>query len=60
MPRKPGISDEYIINLYKSQMPYKEMSERTGLSDRAIRNVIVKHGIPMNREQSSGQPRKIK
>ncbi|WP_346208477.1 LAGLIDADG family homing endonuclease [Caldifermentibacillus hisashii] len=60
MPRKPGISDEYIINLYKSQMPYKEMSERTGLSDRAIRNVIVKHGIPMNREQSSGQPRKNK
>ncbi|WP_102275589.1 hypothetical protein [Cytobacillus massiliigabonensis] len=31
-----------------------------GLSDRAIRNVIYKHGIEMNREQFSGQPQKHK
>ena len=31
-----------------------------GISDRAIRNVMYKHEIPMNREQYSGQPRKNK
>lgn len=31
-----------------------------GISDRAIRNVMYKHGVKMNREQSSGQPRKHK
>ena len=40
-------------------MPFKEM-KITGLSDRAIRNVMYKHGVEMNREQSSGQPRKHK
>lgn len=60
MPRKPGITDEIIIRLYKSGMPFNEMMSITGLSDRAIRNVMYKHGIKMNREQSSGQPRKHK
>ncbi|WP_342541592.1 hypothetical protein MHH33_09605 [Paenisporosarcina sp. FSL H8-0542] len=39
-------------------MSFKEMNSIVGLSDRAIRNVLYKHGIPMNREQYSGQPRK--
>lgn len=60
MPRKPGITDDVIIKLYKSKMPHKEISKITGLSDRAIRNVMYKYGVEMNREQSSGQPRKHK
>ncbi|MCM3439591.1 hypothetical protein [Metabacillus halosaccharovorans] len=60
MPRKPGITDEYIIKLYKSGMSFKEMIPLIGLSDQGIRYVISKHGIPMNREKSSGQPRKHK
>lgn len=60
MPGKPGITDEYIIRMYKSGLPYKKMVQITGLSDRAIRNVLYKHNIEMNREQSSGQPRKHK
>nr|WP_259545328.1 hypothetical protein [Heyndrickxia oleronia] len=60
MPRKPGMTDDKIIKLYKSGMPFKELQSIIGLSDRAIRNVMYKHGIEMNREQSSGQPRKHK
>ena len=60
MPRKSGITDDMIIKLYKSEMPLKEISNITGLSDTAIRNVMYKHGVEMNREQSSGQPRKHK
>ncbi|WP_156450405.1 LAGLIDADG family homing endonuclease [Sporosarcina sp. HYO08] len=60
MPRNPGITDEIIIKLYKSGMPFKEMVPIVGISDRAIRNVIHKHGIPMNRERYAGQPRKNK
>ena len=60
MPRKPGITDEMIIEMYKSNMTHKEITEITGLTDRAVRNVIYKHSIEMNREQSSGQPRKHK
>lgn len=60
MPRNPGITDEVIINMYKSEMSFKEMVSIIGLSDRAIRNVIYKHGITINREQYSGQPRKNK
>lgn len=60
MPRNPGMTDEEIIYMYKSEMSFKEMVAIIGLSDRAIRNVLYKHGIPMNREQSSGQPRKHK
>jgi len=57
MPRNPGITDEIIIGMYKSEMSFKEMVSIIGLSDRAIRNVLYKHGITMNREQFSGQPR---
>ena len=60
MPRNPGVTDEKIINMYKSGMSFKEMVSIIGLSDRAIRNVLYKHGISMNREQFSGQPRKHK
>lgn len=60
MARNPRISDEDIIRMYKSGMPYKEMVPIVGLSDRAIRNLLYKHGVKMNREQSSGRPRKHK
>src|SRR5690625_1194432 len=60
MARNPGITDEIIIKMYKSGMPYKEMVPLTGISARAILNVIHKHGVPVNREQYSGQPRKHK
>lgn len=60
MPRKPGITDEMIIKMYKSGMSYKEMVPIAGISDRAIRNIMYKHGVEMNRERSSGQPRKHK
>ena len=60
MRRNPGMTDEAIIKMYKSGMPFKEMGPITGISDRAIRNVMYKHGIAMNREQYSGQPRKNK
>jgi hypothetical protein len=60
MPRNPGITDDIIIVMYKSGMSYKEMERITGISDRAIRNVLYKHQVEMNREQSSGQPRKHK
>ncbi|RSK27171.1 hypothetical protein EJF36_09930 [Bacillus sp. HMF5848] len=57
MARNPGITDEIIITMYKSHMPYKKMVSISGLSDRAIRNVLYKYDVKMNREQSSGQPR---
>lgn len=60
MPRKPGITDEDIIRMYKSGMPYKEMIPIVGLTDRGIRYILKKHNIKMNRELSSGQPRKYK
>lgn len=58
--RNPGMTDEAIIKMYKSGMSFKEMGPIVGLSDPAIRNVMYKHGISMNREQYSGQPRKHK
>ena len=58
MARNPGMTDEIIIKMYKSGIPFKEMAPIIGISDRAIRNVMYKHSIPMNREQYSGQPRK--
>lgn len=60
MPRNPGITDEEIIEMYKSGIPFKKMVPIIGLLDRGIRNVLYKHGIQMNREQSSGRPRKHK
>jgi phage antirepressor YoqD-like protein len=56
--RNPDIDDKQIINMYKSGMSFKEMTKIIGLSDRAIRNVLYKHKIEMNRSRSSGQPRK--
>ena len=46
--------------MYKSHKPFKEITLVTGLSDRAIRNVLYKHKVVMNRQQFSGQPRKHK
>lgn len=60
VPRNPGMTDEAIIKMYKSGMSFKEMGPIVDLSDRASRNVMYKHGISMNREQYSGQPRKHK
>ncbi len=60
MPRNPGISDGTIIEMYKRGTPFKLMGPIIGLSDRSIRNVMYKHGVNMNREQSSGQPRRHK
>ncbi|MEO4055125.1 LAGLIDADG family homing endonuclease [Solibacillus sp. CAU 1738] len=57
MPRKPNIEDEDIIAMYEKRMSYKEMMEQTGLSDRAIRNVIKKHNVDI---RPIGQPRKHK
>ncbi|WP_164668838.1 LAGLIDADG family homing endonuclease [Virgibacillus doumboii] len=57
MPRNPGMTDDVIIKMYKGGMPFKEMERIIGISGRAIRNVVYKHGVKMNREQSSGQPR---
>lgn len=45
MPRYPGITDETIVKLYQSDMSFKEMNTIIGLSDRAIRNVLYKHGF---------------
>ena len=60
MARNPGMTDEVIIQMYKSGMTFKKMAPIIGISDRAIRNVMYKHGIQMNRERYSGQPRKNK
>ncbi|MBS4189467.1 hypothetical protein KHA94_04435 [Bacillus sp. FJAT-49705] len=60
MPRNQGITDEIIIKMYKSGMSFKEMIPTIGLSDRAIRNLMYKHEVEMNREQTPGQPCKHK
>ncbi len=60
MARNPGMTDEVIIQMYKSGMTFNKMAPIIGISDRAIRNVMYKHGIQMNRERYSGQPRKNK
>ncbi|SES11244.1 hypothetical protein [Psychrobacillus sp. OK032] len=60
MPRKRGITDEMIIEMYKSGMTYKEMETTVGLTSVAILNVIYKHKVPINRKQYSGRPRKNK
>lgn len=48
MPRNPGMTDEKIIKLYKSGLSYDKLCAIIGLSDRAIRNVLMKHGIALN------------
>jgi hypothetical protein len=60
LARNPSMTDEMIIQMYKSGMSFKKMAPIIGISDRAIRNVMYKHGIQMNRERYSGQPRKNK
>lgn len=57
MPRKMGITDELIIKMYIDGVSYKEMSDKTGLSARAILNVITKNGLKATR---TGPPRKHK
>ncbi|WP_409304701.1 LAGLIDADG family homing endonuclease [Peribacillus sp. SCS-155] len=61
MPRGNRLlSDEEIIKLYKSGMPFKQLEPLAGIGARAIRNIMYKHGIEMNREPHSGQPRRYK
>lgn len=60
MPRKPGLTDEDIIRIYKSGITYKEMEKETGLTSRAILNVIYKHNIEVNYKRGFRQPRKHK
>lgn len=48
MPRNPGMTDEKIIELYKKGLPYAKLCTITGLSDRAIRNVLNKHEVELN------------
>ena len=46
MPRKPGITDEYIISLYKSEIPHKQMTKRPDyLVEQFIR--FKKNGTPI-------------
>ncbi|WP_144509802.1 LAGLIDADG family homing endonuclease [Bacillus sp. FJAT-22090] len=58
MPRKRGITDRQIIEMYKSGMTHKEMEPIIGLTPGAVLNVIRKHQIPLNRKQHAGRPRK--
>ncbi|MBM6619562.1 LAGLIDADG family homing endonuclease [Bacillus suaedaesalsae] len=60
MGRNRNITDKEIIDMYKNGRSYKEMSSIIGISDRAIRNILYKHNVQMNRKQSSGRPRKHK
>ena len=55
MPRKNDISDEDIIHLYLQGATSKAISEYSGLTMRAVRNILHKHSIPT---RSTGQPRK--
>ncbi|MCG7345212.1 hypothetical protein MHZ92_13790 [Sporosarcina sp. ACRSL] len=54
MARNPGMTDEKIIELYKSGLSYDKLCSIIGLSNRAIRNVLYKHGIELN---PLGRPR---
>ena len=54
LARIRGMTDEKIIELYKNGLPYEELCPMIGLSDRAIRNIIKKHGIE---KRSTGRPR---
>src|SRR6185312_5355066 len=48
------MTDEKIIELYKGGLPYEKLCSIIGLSDRAIRNVLNKHGVQLN---PIGRPR---
>ncbi|KGX91484.1 LAGLIDADG family homing endonuclease [Pontibacillus marinus] len=60
MPRNPGMTDEKIIEIYKSGINYKEMEQVVGLTSTAILNIVYKHGEKANHKQYAGQPRKHK
>ncbi|MGN7386531.1 LAGLIDADG family homing endonuclease [Sporosarcina sp. SAFN-015] len=47
MARNPGMTDEKIIELYKSGLSYEKLCTIIGLSDRGIRNVLIKHGVEL-------------
>lgn len=47
MPRNQGMTDEKIVELYKSGLPYEKLCSIIGLSDRGIRNVLNKHGVKL-------------
>jgi hypothetical protein len=49
MPRNPDITNEEIIEMYLKGIPYKEMVNTTGLSDRGIRKLLNRHGIETSR-----------
>ena len=55
MPRKKNISDNDIIQLYLDGASSGVLSEYSGLTMRAIRNLLHKHNIPIRK---IGQPRK--
>ncbi len=48
------MTDEKIIELYKSGLPYEKLCDMIGLSDRAIRNVLNKHEVQL---KPIGRPR---
>lgn len=54
MARIRGVTDEMIIELYRSGLSYEKICPIVGLTDRAIRNVMKKHGIE---RRSTGRPR---
>lgn len=47
MARNPGMTDERIIELYKSGLLFSELRILIGLSDGAIRNVLNKHEVEL-------------
>ena len=55
MPRKKNISDNDIIQLYLDGVSSKVLSEYSGLTMRAVRNLLHKHNVPIRK---IGQPRK--
>ena len=55
MTRKKNISDNEIIKLYLDGASSGVLSEYSGLTMRAIRNLLHKHNIPIRK---IGQPRK--
>ena len=54
MRRNPGMTDDVIIAMYKSGCSYKETEQIIVITGPAFRIVLIKHAIPMNREQYAG------
>lgn len=57
MTRKPGITDQMIIDLYQSGMLVKDIAIKTGLTPDGVGYVRKKHNLPA---RPVGQPRKHK